>query len=55
MPRFITDACIACGTCASECPVDCIKEGDIYVIDADQCIDCGSCQEGCPAEAIIEK
>jgi len=55
MPRFITDACIACGTCASECPVECIKEGDIYVIDADACIDCGVCQEGCPVEAIVEK
>ena len=55
MPRFITDSCIACGTCASECPVDCIKEGDIYVIDPDACIDCGSCQEVCPVEAIVEK
>lgn len=55
MPRFITDACIVCGTCASECPVDCIKEGDIYKIDEDQCIDCGNCEEVCPAEAIIQK
>ena len=55
MPRFITDACIACGSCASECPVECIKEGDIYVIDADACIDCGVCQEGCPVEDIVEK
>ena len=35
MPRKITDACIACGTCQANCPVDCIKEGDIYSIDAD--------------------
>ena len=55
MPRFITDACIACGSCASECPVECIKEGDIYVIDADACIDCGVCQEGCPVGAIEEE
>ena len=55
MPRFITDQCIACGTCASNCPVECIKEGEIYVIDEDQCIDCGVCQENCPVEAIEEK
>lgn len=55
MPRFITDFCVACGTCAGECPVDAIKEGDIYSIDPDQCIDCGACEEACPVQAIIEK
>jgi len=55
MPRVITDACIACGTCASECPVDCISEGDIYEIDPDKCIDCGSCEAACPVGAIVEK
>lgn len=54
MPRRITDKCIACGSCASVCPVECISEGDIYVIDEDACIDCGSCQAECPTEAIIE-
>lgn len=55
MPRKITDSCIACGTCAQNCPVECIFEGDIYSIDADQCIDCGVCQENCPVEAIVEE
>ena len=55
MPRLITDICIACGSCAAECPVDCISEGTIYVIDENACIDCGACQEGCPVDAIIEK
>ena len=55
MPRLITESCIACGTCAAECPVDCIAEGDIYVIDASQCIDCGSCEAGCPVGAIVEE
>ncbi|WP_238526660.1 DUF362 domain-containing protein, partial [Turicibacter sp. HGF1] len=41
MPRKILDTCIACGSCAAECPVECISEGDIYSIDADVCIDCG--------------
>lgn len=55
MPRLITDICIACGSCVPECPVDCISEGSIYVIDADACIDCGACQEVCPVDAIIEE
>ena len=55
MPRFINDSCIGCGSCAAACPVECIKEGDIYVIDADACIDCGACQDGCPVAAIEEK
>ena len=49
MAYKITDECIACGTCASECPVEAITEGDgIYVIDADACIECGNCANVCP-------
>ena len=55
MPRKITDNCIACGSCAASCPVECIKEGDIYVIDADACIDCGACEASCPVGAIVEE
>ena len=55
MAYKITDACIACGACAGECPVEAISEGDIYVIDADQCIDCGVCEENCPVSAIVEE
>ncbi|HOP57603.1 MAG TPA: 4Fe-4S binding protein [Bacillota bacterium] len=53
MPRRITDACIACGSCKENCPVDCIEAGDIYVIDPEQCIDCGVCESNCPVEAIV--
>ena len=53
MAHKITDKCTACGTCLPECPVDCIKKGDIYVIDAEACIDCGACANVCPVEAII--
>ena len=42
MAYKITDACVACGTCIGECPVEAISAGDIYVIDADKCIDCGT-------------
>ena len=55
MARFITDDCVSCGTCAGECPVDAITEGDgKYVIDADACVDCGSCEDACPTGAITE-
>jgi len=52
MAHKIADTCIACGACQPECPVDCIKEGDIYVIDQDTCIDCGACVAVCPVDAI---
>ena len=32
MAYKITDACVACGTCIGECPVEAISAGDIYVI-----------------------
>ena len=41
------------GSCAGECPVGAISEGDgKYVIDADTCIDCGTCAATCPTGAI---
>lgn len=51
----ITDECVACGTCISECPNDAISEGDIYVIDQDTCVECGACVDACPTGAIIEE
>ena len=51
----ITDDCIGCGACASECPVEAITEGDgKYEIDANTCIDCGNCAEVCPVSAPVE-
>jgi len=51
----INDACTSCGLCVSECPVDCISEGDpIYVIDEDVCISCGVCAGVCPVDACVE-
>ena len=52
MAYVISEDCIACGSCISECPVEAISEGDIYVIDADVCTDCGTCADVCPSEAI---
>ena len=55
MPYVITDECVACGTCESECPVNAISEGDgKYVIDADACISCGTCAGVCPVGAPQE-
>jgi ferredoxin len=53
MAYKITDECVACGTCAAECPVEAIHEGDgKYEIDADACIECGTCADACPTNAI---
>lgn len=52
MAYVIGEACISCGACESECPVECIKAGeDRYVIDEALCIECGSCLDVCPVEA----
>lgn len=52
MAYQISDDCISCGVCASNCPVSAISEGDgKYVIDANTCIDCGACAENCPVGA----
>jgi len=53
MAHKITDKCVSCGSCESECPVGAISQGkDKYVIDADTCIDCGTCEAACPNGAI---
>ena len=52
MAYQISDKCVACGTCISECPVEAIAEGPIYTIDPDICVECGTCAAVCPQEAI---
>jgi len=55
MAYVITEECVACGTCAEECPAEAIEEGEPYVINEEKCTECGSCVEVCPIEAIVEK
>lgn len=53
MAHVISDDCISCGACASECPEQAISEGDNkYEIDPALCTDCGTCVSVCPVEAI---
>lgn len=55
MAYKITDACVACGACAGQCPVEAIVEGDgKFEIKEDTCVDCGACAAQCPVEAIVE-
>lgn len=61
MSYKITDECIACGACESECPVNAISEGDpIYSINTDTCVECeghydsAHCVEICPVEACVK-
>ena len=53
MAHQISDTCVSCGSCVSQCPVDAISSGaNHYEIDAGTCIDCGACAGACPVDAI---
>ena len=52
MAYIISEDCICCGNCESECPSSAISEGDgKYIVDSDACVDCGACAAVCPVDA----
>lgn len=57
MAYRITEDCIACGVCESECPEGAISPGNsntnIYIIAPNLCTDCAACAEVCPVDACI--
>jgi len=55
MTYVITSACVDVKhkSCAAECPVDCIYEGDRSMyINPEECVDCGACRLLCEVDAI---
>ncbi|MCL0082450.1 YfhL family 4Fe-4S dicluster ferredoxin [Dehalococcoidia bacterium] len=60
MAYKITDECISCGACESECKNEAIREGDeTYEIDPTRCTECvgwfesPKCVEVCPMDCCI--
>lgn len=60
MALKITDDCINCGDCESECPNHAISLGeDIFTIDPDKCTECvghfdeSQCIKSCRYDCII--
>ncbi|MBC7264728.1 MAG: YfhL family 4Fe-4S dicluster ferredoxin [Chloroflexi bacterium] len=56
----ITEDCISCAACESECPNQAISEGDeIFVIDPNKCTECvgffetQQCAAVCPVDACV--
>lgn len=56
MSFFITEKCVKCGACKSECPNKAIvEEPSKFTIDQHKCVHCGACICECPNQAIVER
>lgn len=60
MALYITDECINCDLCPTECPNEAISMGtEIFEIDGNKCTECvghydqASCVQICPVECIL--
>ena len=60
MALIITDECINCDVCETECPNGAISQGEeIYLIDQNLCTECvghynePQCIEVCPVDCIV--
>ncbi|HEY93573.1 MAG TPA: YfhL family 4Fe-4S dicluster ferredoxin [Dehalococcoidia bacterium] len=58
MAYKISEECISCGACETECPNGAISEGETtYIIDPDRCTECvgaadaSKCADICPVGA----
>jgi uncharacterized protein (DUF362 family)/NAD-dependent dihydropyrimidine dehydrogenase PreA subunit len=51
-PRADRRACIRCGACARQCPVDAIRMDPYPRVDASRCISCFCCHEFCRVKAM---
>jgi len=54
MAYKITDECTKCGECATNCPVEAIKEGETKFYITEECVECGLCVDICPVGAVVE-
>lgn len=52
---FVTDNCIACGSCLTDCPQSCIDLSDKAVIRQENCLHCGNCAAICPVGAVVKR
>ncbi len=52
---FVTDECIRCGSCLSDCPQSCIELKEKAVIRQENCLHCGNCAAVCPVGAVIRR
>lgn len=60
MATIITEQCINCGACETECPTQAIAEGaELYVIDPARCCECVgffdelACAAVCPVDCCV--